>query len=64
MSSLKERAKTLDRLVIESGECQEVVLEIKYNGITVSEKIIAVNQLNWQPATGKNDVVVSFREID
>jgi hypothetical protein len=64
MSSLKERSKTLDRLVIDAGECQEVVLEIKYNGITVSEKIIAVNQLNWQPSTGKNDVVVSFREVE
>lgn len=64
MSSLKERVKTLDRLMIDVGECQEVVLEIKYNGITVSEKIIVVNQLNWQPATDKKDVVVSFREID
>ncbi len=63
MSSSKERSKLLNRLAIDTAECEEVVLEIKHKGITVSEKIIRIEHLKWNTTTGKSDVTISFNEL-
>jgi len=63
MGSLIEKAKGYKRLVIEASENERVVLEIKVKGITVSEKVINVDTLNWQPLSGQGDVKIHFHEL-
>ena len=64
MSSLKEKSKYLNRLVLDATEFEVVVLEIKIGGKTISEKIVSLNKLNYQPETGKKDFVITFKEIN
>lgn len=63
MSSLKEKIKHLDRLVIEFNECQTAIIEIKINGITVSEKLITVEAVSYNPQNKESDISISFREV-
>jgi len=63
MRSLKLKAENYPRLVIDVEKEPFVVIEIHLNGMKISEKIIAVDSLRWNPATGKSNIVLSFNEL-
>lgn len=56
MSSLIEKMSTLKRIVIEPD--QQIVIEVKKNGLTMSEFVVGLHGLDYQASTGKSNIKV------